>query len=74
MAAPKAAIIGVLGQDGGYLARLLVNKGYEVHGTSRAPERVGSSPLQALGLHRQNAAHQIWHVHRGFPFKFDTKS
>ena len=59
MAAPKAAIIGVLGQGGGYLAQLLLNKGYEVHGTSRAPERVGSSPLQALGLHRQVRLHAM---------------
>ena len=59
MAAPKAAIIGVLGQDGGYLAQLLLNKGYEVHGTSRAPERVGSSPLRALGLHRQVRLHAM---------------
>jgi GDPmannose 4,6-dehydratase len=31
----KALILGVSGQDGAYLAELLVEKGYEVHGTSR---------------------------------------
>lgn len=31
----KAIITGVNGQDGSYLAELLLNKGYEVHGTIR---------------------------------------
>lgn len=31
----KALIFGVGGQDGAYLARFLIEKGYEVHGTSR---------------------------------------
>ena len=31
----RALICGVSGQDGAYLAQLLVNKGYEVHGTTR---------------------------------------
>lgn len=31
----KALIIGVSGQDGAYLAELLLSKGYEVYGTSR---------------------------------------
>jgi GDPmannose 4,6-dehydratase len=30
--APKAIITGISGQDGSYLAELLVSKGYEVHG------------------------------------------
>ena len=31
----KALITGVTGQDGSYLAELLLNKGYEVHGLRR---------------------------------------
>lgn len=31
----KALITGITGQDGAYLAELLLNKGYEVHGTKR---------------------------------------
>lgn len=31
----RALIFGVSGQDGAYLSRLLLGKGYEVHGTSR---------------------------------------
>jgi GDPmannose 4,6-dehydratase len=34
----SALIIGISGQDGGYLARLLLNKGYEVYGSSRDHE------------------------------------
>jgi len=32
----KALITGITGQDGSYLAELLLNKGYEVHGLRRA--------------------------------------
>ena len=32
---PKALITGVTGQDGSYLAELLLEKGYEVHGVKR---------------------------------------
>lgn len=35
MAAKKALITGVTGQDGSYLAELLLSKGYEVHGIKR---------------------------------------
>ena len=31
----KALITGITGQDGSYLSRLLIEKGYEVHGTVR---------------------------------------
>ena len=31
----KALITGITGQDGAYLARLLLDKGYEVHGARR---------------------------------------
>ena len=30
-----ALITGITGQDGSYLAELLINKGYEVHGIIR---------------------------------------
>ncbi|MDB2431903.1 GDP-mannose 4,6-dehydratase [Alphaproteobacteria bacterium] len=35
MARKKALITGITGQDGSYLARLLLEKGYEVHGMKR---------------------------------------
>ncbi len=31
----RALICGISGQDGAYLAKFLLDKGYEVHGTSR---------------------------------------
>lgn len=33
--AKKALITGITGQDGSYLAELLIEKGYEVHGMIR---------------------------------------
>src|SRR5437867_2934164 len=35
MAARRALITGITGQDGSYLAELLLSKGYEVHGLIR---------------------------------------
>jgi GDPmannose 4,6-dehydratase len=39
-----ALITGITGQDGGYLADLLLSKGYEVHGVRRRPSRVNTQP------------------------------
>ncbi len=49
-----ALIFGVSGQDGAYLAQLLLGKGYEVHGTSRD---CASNPF--LGLHRLGIADRV---------------
>lgn len=46
----KALIIGVSGQDGAYLADLLLRQGYEVHGTSRDHEVSSFRNLQRLGI------------------------
>jgi GDPmannose 4,6-dehydratase len=46
----KALICGVGGQDGAYLARLLLGKGYEVWGTSRDAQMTEFRNLQALQL------------------------
>ncbi len=35
MSRPRALITGITGQDGSYLAELLLQKGYEVHGLKR---------------------------------------
>lgn len=35
---PTALVTGISGQDGSYLAELLLGKGYEVHGTSRSAQ------------------------------------
>ena len=49
----KALIIGVSGQDGAYLAELLLKKGYEVHGTSRDHEVGTFRNLEKLGIKDQ---------------------
>ncbi len=46
----RALICGVNGQDGAYLARLLLSKGYEVWGTSRDVQNSSMSNLTALGI------------------------
>ncbi|WP_013321501.1 GDP-mannose 4,6-dehydratase [Gloeothece verrucosa] len=46
----KALICGVSGQDGAYLAQLLLNKGYEVCGTSRDAQMSSFSNLIRLGI------------------------
>lgn len=46
----RALITGVLGQDGAYLAELLVEKGYEVHGLHRPHENPNLENLAFLGI------------------------
>jgi GDPmannose 4,6-dehydratase len=45
---PRALITGVTGQDGSYLAELLLGKGYEVHGVVRRTSTLGRSRLDHL--------------------------
>lgn len=49
----RALICGVSGQDGAYLARLLLDKGYTVFGTSRDAQVSTFSNLQTLGISEQ---------------------
>ncbi|MEO8192463.1 MAG: GDP-mannose 4,6-dehydratase [Gemmatimonadales bacterium] len=46
----RALICGVSGQDGAYLARLLLSRGYEVFGTSRDAQMSSFANLRRLGL------------------------
>jgi GDPmannose 4,6-dehydratase len=46
----RALVCGVSGQDGAYLARLLMDKGYEVWGTSRDAQVASFKGLEALNL------------------------
>jgi len=46
-------ICGVSGQDGSYLAALLLSKGYSVFGTSRDVQGSGFSNLRQLGIQEQ---------------------
>ena len=48
--AKTALITGVTGQDGAYLARLLLGKGYKVFGTQRAESAAGRARLDYLQI------------------------
>jgi len=45
---PTALITGITGQDGSYLAELLLAKGYDVHGIIRRSSSVGTRRLEHL--------------------------
>jgi len=44
----KVLITGITGQDGAYLARLLIDKGYEVHGTVRRSSSVNTKIIDDI--------------------------
>src|SRR5882762_1371328 len=44
----RALITGITGQDGSYLAELLLNKGYEVHGIKRRSSSFNTGRLDAV--------------------------
>jgi GDPmannose 4,6-dehydratase len=49
----RALICGVSGQDGAYLAQLLLDKGYEVYGSSRDAQVAAFGNLDTLGIREQ---------------------
>jgi GDPmannose 4,6-dehydratase len=53
----RALICGVSGQDGAYLAQLLLQKGYEVFGASRDAQMASFSNLKSLGINE--SVHKI---------------
>ena len=55
----KALICGVSGQDGAFLSRLLLSKGYEVHGTARDAQMSSFSNLKTLGLGGEITFHSM---------------
>ena len=55
----RALIFGISGQDGAYLADLLLSRGIEVHGTSRDIETSGFSSLNALGIFDKVKLHSV---------------
>lgn len=44
----RALITGITGQDGSYLARFLIDKGYEVHGTVRRSSSINTHRIDDL--------------------------
>jgi len=59
MVQKKALICGVSGQDGAYLVRLLLEQGYEIHGTARDAQMTSFSNLQQLGVKSQVTFHSM---------------
>jgi GDPmannose 4,6-dehydratase len=58
MARKKALITGVTGQDGAYLARLLLEKGYEVHGMKRRASSFNTKRIDDIYVdpHEENVS------------------
>src|SRR5580693_3048833 len=52
-----ALIFGISGQDGAYLAHMLLSRGYSVHGTSRDAEALHFGNLTRLGIKDQVHLH-----------------
>jgi len=51
--AKRALISGISGQDGAYLAKLLLEKGYQVFGTARDAQMATFVNLETLGIRQQ---------------------
>lgn len=55
----KAIVTGVTGQDGAYLAELLLGKGYEVYGTYRRTSSVNFWRIEELGIDQHPDLHLV---------------
>lgn len=55
----KAIITGITGQDGAYLAELLLDKGYDVYGTYRRTSSVNFWRMEELGIENHPNMHLI---------------
>ena len=55
----KAIITGITGQDGAYLAELLLNKGYTVYGTFRRTSSVNFWRIEELGFQNHPNLHLV---------------
>jgi GDPmannose 4,6-dehydratase len=60
----KALITGITGQDGAYLAELLLSKGYEVHGIKRRSSLFNTSRIDHL-YHDQHQANVRFKLYYG---------
>ncbi|MDQ0042392.1 GDP-mannose 4,6-dehydratase [Variovorax boronicumulans] len=55
----RAVVTGITGQDGAYLAELLLSKGYEVHGAYRRTSSVNFWRIEQLGIQNHPDLHLI---------------
>jgi len=59
MTSKTAVITGITGQDGAYLAELLLAKGYTVYGTYRRTSSVNFWRIQELGIDKNPSLHLV---------------
>lgn len=55
----SAVVTGITGQDGAYLAELLLNKGYTVYGTYRRTSSVNFWRIEELGIKNNSNLHLV---------------
>ena len=60
----KALITGITGQDGSYLAELLLEKGYEVHGIVRRSSSINRTRIDHLQSFESGKDKRLW-LHYG---------
>jgi len=60
-----ALITGITGQDGSYLAELLLSKGYEVHGIVRRSSSFNTGRIEHLYADSRTHRHGAMHLHYG---------
>ena len=63
MAAKRALVTGIAGQDGSYLAEFLLKKGYEVHGIKRRASSFNTARIDHIleGQHENNAMLKLYY-------------
>ena len=64
MARKVALITGITGQDGSYLAELLLEKGYEVHGIARRTSQLNRARIDDAREHALSAG-KVYELHYG---------
>ncbi len=58
----KALVTGITGQDGYYLSKLLLDKGYEVHGTIRRSSTFNTSRIdEFISSHKEDGRYNLYY-------------
>lgn len=61
----KALITGITGQDGAYLAKFLLDKGYEVHGIKRRTSIINTGRIDSLYYDQHEKKNYSFKLHYG---------
>ena len=64
----KALITGITGQDGSYLAELLLEKGYEVHGIKRRASSLNTQRVDHIYQDNHEKNQKFYKYHGSFGF------